>query len=165
MSCQRNLCRKSVMRFRIQHQHYDIVNFSKDTKTWVKTIKNEIGLENGKIAHPCGIAENVPLGIKNLFLLMDFFFILDMKEYCFTLILLGRPFVGIVRAVIDVNKKETVIHSWKEYEILRFWSMSCGKMKHNNRTSGIGKSNLKGEDQIRKREDKEHEGQGLPRTT
>jgi len=52
-----------------------------------------------------------PIGDKKSIFINGFFFILDMKEYCFTPILLGRPFVGIVRAIIDVNKKETVIHS------------------------------------------------------
>jgi len=84
---------------------------------------------------------------------MDFF-ILEMKEYWFTPILLGRPFLATAKVIVDVNKKELAIRSGKEYENLRFPSMSRGKMKENEY------DDFEEEEEI-----KELEGQGHPSTS
>jgi len=44
---------------------------------------------------------------------------MDMKEYCFALVLLGRTFLVTTRALIDVDGREIVLHSGREYEIFR----------------------------------------------
>jgi len=49
--------------------------------------------------------EYVPIKVNNLSFMMVFF-ILEMKEYYFTPILLGRPFLVTARAIIDIDKKE-----------------------------------------------------------
>jgi len=65
------------------------------------------------------MVENVPKKVNNLSFLMDLG-ILEMKEYCFTPILLGRPFLATARAIIDVDKKELAIRSGKETRFLNF---------------------------------------------
>jgi len=88
----------------------------------------KIGLANVKTTWPYGVAEDVQVKVKNLTFLADFV-ILEMEYYCFTPILLGRPFLATTRAIIDVDKQEIVIRSAREFEIFRFPSMSSGKMK------------------------------------
>jgi len=82
---------------------------------------------------------------------MDFV-VLEMKEYCFTPILLGRPLLATTREMIDVDKTKIAIRSGREYEIFRFPSMSPGKMKckgKNSRTKE--KASLHAKDRRKKR--------------
>lgn len=79
----------------------------------------KVGLANRKIARPYRVVENVPIKVNNLSFLMDFF-ILEMKEYCFTPILLGRMFLAATRANIDVDKKELAKEVGKNTRFLNF---------------------------------------------
>jgi len=102
----------------------------------------KVGLANGKVARLYGMVENVPIKVNNLSFSMDFA-IFEMKEYCFTPILIGRPFLAMIIAIINVNKKELSIRSGKEYEVFKFPSMSRGKMKRKgNYTSTKKRINL-----------------------
>jgi hypothetical protein len=52
--------------------------------------------------HPVGIAEDIPVRIKNSFVPVDFM-VLEMDVYCQTLLILGRPFLSTTGATIDVE--------------------------------------------------------------
>ncbi|GJU43756.1 reverse transcriptase domain-containing protein [Tanacetum coccineum] len=65
-------------------------------------------LANKSIQYPWGIAEDVLIKIDKFILPIDFV-ILDMRKDSRIPIILGRPFLAIVRAMIDVfNKKITL---------------------------------------------------------
>ena len=58
---------------------------------------------------PVGICEDVPVVVSNVTILMDFV-ILDIPEDDSISIILGRPFLNIVGAVIDCNKGNVTFH-------------------------------------------------------
>ncbi|GJR59694.1 putative laccase [Tanacetum coccineum] len=73
-----------------------------------KPTRMSLELANRSIQYPRGIAENVLIKIDKFILPIDFV-ILNMREDSKILIILGRPFLEIARAMIDVfNKKITL---------------------------------------------------------
>ncbi|GJS22497.1 reverse transcriptase domain-containing protein [Tanacetum coccineum] len=70
-----------------------------------KPTRMSLELVDRSIQYPRGIVENVLIKVDKFVLLIDFV-ILDMPENSRILIILGRPFLAIARAMIDVfNKK------------------------------------------------------------
>ena len=63
----------------------------------------EISMANGSCCVPEGVAENVPIQIDKYFI-HDDFIVTDMIEDDDTPVLLGRPFLASVGALIDVKK-------------------------------------------------------------
>jgi hypothetical protein len=53
------------------------------------------------IWHPVGIADNIPVRIRNSFISMDFV-VLEMDVCCQTPLILGRPFLSTTGATFDV---------------------------------------------------------------
>ena len=81
-------------------------------------------LADRSIQYPLGIAENVLIKVDKFELPIDFV-ILDMPENSRTHIILGRPFLATVRAMIDVfNKKITLKIGKDEVEFNMEQSMS-----------------------------------------
>ncbi|GJX53206.1 putative nucleotidyltransferase, ribonuclease H [Tanacetum coccineum] len=73
-----------------------------------KATRMSLELANRSIQYPRGIIENILIKVDKLVLLIDFV-ILDMPEDSRVPIILGRPFLTIARAMIDVfNKKITL---------------------------------------------------------
>ncbi|GJS76221.1 DNA-directed DNA polymerase [Tanacetum coccineum] len=73
-----------------------------------KPTRMSLELANRSIQYPRGIAENVLIKIDKFILPIDFV-ILNMREDSKISIILGRPFLEIARAMIDVfNKKITL---------------------------------------------------------
>ena len=62
-------------------------------------------LANRSLTHPCSIIEDVLVKVDKFIFLADFI-ILDMEEDKEVPIILGRPFLAIGRALIDVQKGE-----------------------------------------------------------
>ena len=60
-------------------------------------------LANRSIKHPIGIIENAVTRVKSFFIPVNYI-VLDMKEDMHLPIILCRPFLTIVRALIDVKK-------------------------------------------------------------
>ena len=59
-------------------------------------------LADQSIQHPAGIAEDIPVKIRNFFVPVDFF-ILDMEVDTKTPLILGRPFLSMTNAYIDAG--------------------------------------------------------------
>ena len=57
------------------------------------------------VRYPAEIAENIPVKIRNYFTPVDFV-VLDMEVDTKTLLILGRPFLSIANAHIDVGAGE-----------------------------------------------------------
>ena len=57
------------------------------------------------VRYPAGIAENIPVKIRNLFIPVDFV-VLDMKVDAKTPLILGRPFLSTANTHIDVGAGE-----------------------------------------------------------
>ncbi|GJW56510.1 DNA-directed DNA polymerase [Tanacetum coccineum] len=73
-----------------------------------KATRMSLELEDRSIQYPRGIIENVLIKVDKFVLPIDFV-ILDMPEDSRVPIILGRPFLAIARAIIDVfNKKITL---------------------------------------------------------
>jgi hypothetical protein len=62
-------------------------------------------LANQSILYPIGIAKDIPVKIKEFFILVDFV-VLDMQLDSKVSIILGRPFLSIANAHIDVGIRE-----------------------------------------------------------
>ena len=56
-----------------------------------------------------GVPENIPVKIRNFFVLVDFV-VLDMQEDMKTPLILGRPFLSTTNAHIDVGAREIKFH-------------------------------------------------------
>ncbi|XP_073152752.1 uncharacterized protein [Henckelia pumila] len=63
---------------------------------------------DGSIKYPMGVVENVLVNIDKFIYLVDFV-ILDMDENFEVLLILGRPFLAMNRALVDVKKRELVL--------------------------------------------------------
>ena len=76
-----------------------------------KLTPTEISLKmaDKSTAIPIGICEDVPIVFANVTILTDFV-ILEMPEDDNMSIILGRPFVNTVGAVIDCNKSKVTFH-------------------------------------------------------
>ena len=70
-------------------------------------------LANQSLTHPCGIIEDVLVKVDKFIFPTDFI-ILDMQEDKEVLIILGRPFLAMGRAMIDVQKGELRLRVQKE---------------------------------------------------
>ena len=57
---------------------------------------------------PEGVLEDVLIKVGKFIFLMDFV-VMDMEEYTQVPLLLGRPFLAIRAALIDVNKRELTL--------------------------------------------------------
>ena len=62
-------------------------------------------LADQTVRYPAGIAENVPVKIRNFFIPVDFV-VLDMEVDAKTPLILGRPFLSTANAHIDVGAGE-----------------------------------------------------------
>ena len=62
-------------------------------------------LENQSVRYPAGIAENIPVKIRNFFIPVDFI-VLDMEVDAKKTLILGRPFLSTANAHIDVGAGE-----------------------------------------------------------
>ena len=62
-------------------------------------------LANQLVRYPAGIAENIPIRIRNFFILIDFV-VLDMEVNTKMPLILGRPFLSTANARIDVGARE-----------------------------------------------------------
>ncbi|GKD12597.1 DNA-directed DNA polymerase [Tanacetum coccineum] len=71
-------------------------------------IKLTVELVDRTVKYPKGIAENVLVGIGKFTFLVDFI-ILDMPEDIYVPLILGRPFLSIAHAKIDVYKRKITL--------------------------------------------------------
>ena len=62
-------------------------------------------LADQTVRYPTGIAENIPVKIRNFFIPVDFV-VLDMEVDAKTPLILGRPFLSTANAHIDVGARE-----------------------------------------------------------
>ena len=62
-------------------------------------------LADQTVRYPTGIAENIPVKIRNFFIPVDFV-VLDMEVHAKTPLILGRPFLSIANAHVDVGAGE-----------------------------------------------------------
>ena len=62
-------------------------------------------LADQTVRYPAGIAENIPVKIRNYFIPVDFV-VLDMEVDTKTPLILGRPFLSTANAHIDVGARE-----------------------------------------------------------
>ena len=62
-------------------------------------------LADQSVRYPVGVAENIPVKIRNFFIPVDFV-ILDMEVNTKTPLILGRPFLSTANAHIDVGAGE-----------------------------------------------------------
>lgn len=60
-------------------------------------------LADCSVKYPIGMLENIPIQVGQLFIPTDFI-IIDIKEDSNILIILGRPFLATVDAIIDVKR-------------------------------------------------------------
>ena len=66
-------------------------------------------LADQTVHHSAGIAENVPVKIRNFFIPVDFV-VLDMEVDAKMLLILGRPFLSTANAHIDVGAGEIQVN-------------------------------------------------------
>jgi len=83
---------------------FDKLNYSMLTPTSMC-----LQLADQSVRYPAGIAENIPVKIRNFFGLVDFV-VLDMQEDMKTPLILGRPFLSTTNAHIDVGAREIKFH-------------------------------------------------------
>ena len=84
---------------------YKRLDFNKLTPT-----KISLQMANKSTAIPIGICEDVPINVANVTILTDFV-ILEMPEDDNMSIILGRPFLNTIGAVIDCNKARSLLTS------------------------------------------------------
>jgi hypothetical protein len=77
------------------------VIYDKLNHDFLVTTSIHLELEDQSIWHPVGTAEDIPVGIKNSFIHVDFV-VLKMDVYHQISLILGRPFLSTVRATINV---------------------------------------------------------------
>jgi len=74
-------------------------------------------LADQSICHPAGVAENIPVKIRDFLILVDFV-VLDMEVDKKVPLILGRPFLSTAKAHIDVGAREiqfTIIGSQEKF--------------------------------------------------
>ena len=69
----------------------------------LRPTKMSVQLADRSVKYPVGILENVPVRIGQFYIPTDFI-IMDITEDSVTPIILGRPFLATVGAIIDVKK-------------------------------------------------------------
>ncbi|XP_015945060.1 uncharacterized protein LOC107470187 [Arachis duranensis] len=80
----------------------------------LKPTKIVLQMVDKSIQQALGVVENVLVKVDNFFLPADFI-ILDIKEDDNTPIILGRPFLAIARALIDIEKEELMLRMHEEH--------------------------------------------------
>ncbi|XP_057724024.1 uncharacterized protein LOC130939979 [Arachis stenosperma] len=83
----------------------------------LKQIRMSLQMADRSLKIPNGVVENLLLKVGEFIFPADFV-ILDMKEEGHNLIILGRPFLGTVRAIIDVEKGEMILRVHDEQMII-----------------------------------------------
>ena len=83
---------------------FDQLNYSVLTPTPM-----QLQLANSLVWHPEGIAKDVPVRVRDYFVLVDFV-VLDMDNQKETTLILGRPFLNTVDVHIDVGAEEIQLH-------------------------------------------------------
>ena len=76
-------------------------------------------LADQSVRYPTGIAENIPVKIRNFFVPVDFV-VLDMQEDMKTSHILGRPFLSTTNAHINVGAGEIKFHINGKEELFAF---------------------------------------------
>jgi hypothetical protein len=76
-------------------------------------------LVDQSIRRPVGIAEGIPVRIKNSFVLVDFV-VLEMAVYCQIPLIFGRPFLSTTRATIDVAARTIMLNISRKEETSTF---------------------------------------------
>ena len=77
----------------------------------------QLQLADSSVQHPEGIAEDVPVRVRDCFVSVDFV-VLDMNNQKETTLILGRPFLNTADAHIDVGAGEIRLHiNGKEDEL------------------------------------------------
>ena len=79
---------------------YDKLNYHE-----LASIAMCLQLADQTVRYPAGIAENIPVKIRNFFIPVDFT-ILNMEVDAKTPLILGRPFLSTANAHIDVGAEE-----------------------------------------------------------
>ena len=79
---------------------FDKLNYSTLTPTSMC-----LQLADQSVRYPTGIAENIPVKIRNFFVPVDFV-VLDMQEDIKSPLILGRPFLSTTNAHINVRARE-----------------------------------------------------------
>ncbi|KAJ1267957.1 hypothetical protein BS78_07G098800 [Paspalum vaginatum] len=82
------------------------------------------------VRHPAGIAEDVPMRIRNFLILVDFV-VLDMEIDAKTSLILGQPFLSTMDASIDVGAREVhlYINGMTEMFIFKPKMEQCNQVK------------------------------------
>jgi len=62
-------------------------------------------LANKTVKHPCGVVEDLLIKVDKFYFLVDFM-VMDTAEDAKVPLILGRPFMKIVRVIIDLNKRK-----------------------------------------------------------
>ena len=83
---------------------FDQLNYSEFTPTPM-----QLKLADSSVRHQEGIAENVPVRVRDCFVSVDFV-VLDMGDQKETTLILGRPFLNTADARIDVGAGEIRLH-------------------------------------------------------
>jgi len=71
----------------------------------LKASMMSIQLVNLSVKYPMGILEDVPLQVEKIFMHCDFV-VMGMEEYAPILIILGCPFPGMAREMIDIKNRK-----------------------------------------------------------
>ena len=69
----------------------------------------QLQLADSSVRHPEGVAEDVPVRVRDCFVPVDFV-VLDMDNQKETTLILGRPFLNTAYAHIDVRAREIRLH-------------------------------------------------------
>ncbi|XP_016199602.1 uncharacterized protein LOC107640606 [Arachis ipaensis] len=97
----------------------------------VKPTRMSLQLTDRSLKIPNGVVENLLVKVGEFIFPADFV-ILDMDEEGNNSIILGRPFLAIVRAIIDVEKGEMVLRVHDEQMVLNvFKAMQYPAEKEN----------------------------------
>ncbi|XP_015944441.1 uncharacterized protein LOC107469577 [Arachis duranensis] len=92
-----------------------------------KPIRMALQLADRTFKFPHGVVEDLLVKVGEFIFPADFV-VLDMKKEANTLIILGRPFLATVGAIIDVQKRELVLRLHEEKTVLNvFKAMSYPK--------------------------------------
>lgn len=90
-----------------------------------KPTKMTLTLVDRSVTYPCGVLKEVLVRVDDLIFPIDFV-ILDMPEDVETPLLLGRPFLSMGRALIDVERGELILGFNKEKIVFNLFEA----MKH-----------------------------------
>ena len=92
-------------------------------------------LADQTVRYPAGIAENIPVKIRNFFFPVDFI-VLNMEVDAKTLLILGRPFLSTANAHIDVGAGEIQLNINAQQEKFAFKPKveQCSQVKEVHRT-------------------------------